>query len=77
VSGQELPRFWIFDLFSLFVGAADHAMIVMFSTEQPGYVSWLDSPTSKGVVDGRSCHPAGGITLLSFVGWVDGWIGGV
>jgi hypothetical protein len=32
VSGQEFPRFWIFDLFSLVVGAAGHAWIVMFDT---------------------------------------------
>jgi hypothetical protein len=38
----------------LVVGAAHHAVIVMFSTEQPGYASWLDSPTSKGVVDGEA-----------------------
>jgi hypothetical protein len=41
-------------LFSLVVGDAHHAMIVIFSTEQPGYASWLDSPTSKGVVDGEA-----------------------
>jgi hypothetical protein len=66
VSGQELPRFWIFDLFSLVVGAAHHAVIVMFSTEQPGYASWLDSPTSKGVVDGEAVIQRAASLFMTF-----------